>query len=89
MAEAKKEAEVKPAVNPRNVKDNGEVVSSKAVPGRPAGSEKKAPARPVGAKTEILFQTPNGKLCKKIYETVRTKNASYRRLIAVQKNVKG
>lgn len=89
MAEAQKEevkTAPKAAVNPRNVNDKGENVGTK-IPGRPVVAKKEAPV--VGKRTEVLFQTPSGKLCKKIYETVRTKNASYRRCIQVLKNVKG
>lgn len=87
MAEVQKEA-VKPAVNPRNLNEKGEDVGTK-IPGRPVGANKKEAPKADPKRTEILFQTPTGKLCKKIYETVRTKNASYRRLVAIEKNVKG
>jgi hypothetical protein len=38
---------------------------------------------------EVLIQTPTGRLDKKTYETYRSNNASYRRLIKLEKGVRG
>lgn len=38
---------------------------------------------------EVLIQTPTGRLDKKTYEVYRSNNASYRRLIKLEKGVKG
>jgi len=38
---------------------------------------------------QILMQTPSGRLDRKTYETYRTKNGSYKRLIKIEKGVRG
>lgn len=38
---------------------------------------------------EVLIQTPTGRLDRKTYEVYRSNNASYRRLIKLEKGVKG
>lgn len=38
---------------------------------------------------EVLIQTPTGRMDRKTYEVYRSNNASYRRLIKLEKGVKG
>jgi len=73
--------------NPNNKNNQGEEVGTK-IPGRPLGSNVKLEKRDV-KEQEVFFQTPNGILCKKIYEIYYTRNGRYRRLKQVLKNVKG
>ena len=75
--------------NPNNVSNEGKEKTSKDIPGRPAGTLGKKAVKKDITNQEILYMTPKGVLCKKVYEVFRTHNGKHRRLLRVEKNVKG
>lgn len=81
-------AERKRRINPNDKKEDGTEVEKGAIPGRPEGANEPVEKKGVELK-EVFFQTPKGVMCKKIYECYRTKRGKYRKLVSVEKNVKG
>lgn len=89
------EQEVKrgrPARNPNDTDQAGNEKAPNSVPGRPVLTKdeaKRLNTRKDVKRKEVLFMTPRGVLCKKVYETFRTGRGSFQRLVEIQKNVKG
>lgn len=76
------------------IKSDGAEVTNKSIPGRPEGAQE-AVEKTDTNRQEVLYMTPKGIMCKKIYEVFRKKpkgckgeGNKYRRLIQTIKNVK-
>ena len=71
-----------------NITDEGKVVSSKKIPGRPEPEVLATQKEILEKKTkEYYFITPSGKQCKKIVEVTRTPRGRYERVIKIEKDV--
>ena len=83
-------AETRARRNPNNVDElKGVEVAAGAVPGRPSkeviADNKKVISKEI---KEVMYRTPKGIMCKNVFEIIRTKRGTFKKLLRTEKNAK-
>lgn len=75
--------------NANNVNEKGVEVKANALPGRPDPDlVKELDKKGEATEQRVLFLTPKGVMCAKVYKVFRSGRAKYRRYLRTEKNVK-